>query len=204
MNRKLLSWGIVAGAALALAAGQVIAREGKKKKEPKKPENPLAEMAKFSQPGPEHKVLRALAGKWKAEVQFRMGPKGEPMKSEGTMARRLVLGGRFLRELYKSTSPEMPFTGMGMLGYDKGKKKYNAMWTDSMSTAIMVTYGTYDAAKKTFTFDMEMDDPVAKKKTKGRNLIRIIDKDHHVQEMYHQDDKGKEFKAMEIKYSRAK
>ena len=65
---------------------------------------------------------------------------------------------------------------------------------------------TYDAAKKTFTYQSEDFDPASGKKMKGRDILRIDGDDQQTFEMYRQpaEVEGKEFKVLEIVYTRKK
>jgi hypothetical protein len=49
----------------------------------------------------------------------------------------------------------MKFSGRGLDTYDPAKKKFVAVWVDSMSTSPMVMEGTYDKEKKTLTLSGE-------------------------------------------------
>jgi len=159
-----------------------------------------------SKPGPEHKILATLEGSFHATVKAYFDPTKPPDESTGTMERRMIMGGRFLQERYEGKALGQPFFGMGLTGYDKTKKKYNAVWVDTMSTSIMNSLGTYDAYKKTFTYLSEDFDPFMGKKMKGRDVLTIVsDKEQH-QEMFRSpaEGEGPEMKVLEIKYVRKK
>jgi len=66
----------------------------------------------------------------------------------------------------------------------------------------MISSGSVDAAGKVFTFEAEMDDVVTGKPMKIREVIRVESRDRHVMEMYTPDRSGKEYKMMEIVYTR--
>src|SRR5438045_2407752 len=51
-------------------------------------------------PGPQHEKLKALAGKWDADVSMQMDPATPPEKSKGTMTNTSVYEGRFLTQDY--------------------------------------------------------------------------------------------------------
>jgi hypothetical protein len=188
--------------ALAVLAGTAWSDEAEK---PKKADDPFAAMAKLAAPGPNHKVLGSLAGTWETKVKFWMNPDKDPMESEGVMVRKWILGGRFLQETYHQGDPKNPtFAGRGLLGYDNSKKKYTAMWVDSMSTGISTSLGTYDKEKNTFTFTSEGVDPYTGNKMKSRDVFQVVDADHTVSEMFKQSPNGKEIKVLEIKYTRKK
>lgn len=151
-------------------------------------------------PGPEHERFKKAIGSWKTESKMWWGP-GEPVVSTGASTVELIYGGRFMKELYRCNSEQMPFEGMAIGGYDKMKKKYVSTWIDNTSTAIMVMEGTYDPATKTTTMFGECSDPMTGKCTM-KNVIREIDNDKQVVEMYRVMPGGQDMKVMEITYTR--
>ena len=67
----------------------------------------------------------------------------------------------------------------------------------------MVSTGKYDAATKTYTFQGTFPNPVTGKDEKARQAVKVIDDNKHVFEMHGNDmGTGKEFKMMEITYTR--
>jgi len=154
-------------------------------------------------PGKEHKLLSTLAGTYHAKVKAYFDPSKPPDESSGTMKRKMIMGGRFLEELYEGKVMGMAFHGMGLSGYDNHKKKFTNVWIDSMSTASSVTHGTYDADKKTFTYLGEEFDPYTGQKMKTRDVLRIVSDSVQEQEMYRSPSEGgKEMKVLEIHYTR--
>ena len=109
-----------------------------------------------------------------AKVKAYFDPTKGPEESTGTMERKLIMGGRFLQEKYEGKAMGQPFFGMGIMGYDKLKKKYTAVWIDTMTTSIMHSLGTYDAEKKTFTYVSDDLDPYTGKKMKTRDVLKIV------------------------------
>ncbi|HKB42016.1 MAG TPA: DUF1579 family protein, partial [Gemmataceae bacterium] len=93
--------------------------------------------------------------------------------------------------------PIAGFKGIGLMGYDKVQKKYTTAWVDSMSTSIATSSGTADKDGKVFTYEGEMLDPVTGKSIKGQDVLRIVDKDKHVMEIY-KVVSGKKIKVMEM------
>ena len=87
-------------------------------------------------------------------------------------------------------------------GYDNVKKKFVTSWIDNMGTGIMNSEGTYDSATKTFTYTGDYE-PMPGMKCKIRQVLKIVDADHHTLEWY--EDRGAgETKTMEISYARRK
>jgi hypothetical protein len=97
---------------------------------------------------------------------------------------------------------DMNFRGHSLEGYDNVKKKFVATWADNMGTGILMSEGTYDPATKSFTYTSEME-PMPGVKTKVREVLKIVDSDHHMLEWF-EDRGGQEVKTMEINYTRKK
>jgi len=129
-------------------------------------------------------------------------PGTEPQISEGDVTKKMILGGRFLQEDYSGMTPDGPFTGMGLTGYDNMQGKYIGMWVDTMMTSMMTSTGTCDASGKTFTFTGDYDDPLDGLRKKMRTVVTIINDKKHVEESYVTPPGGKEFKMIEVVYTR--
>jgi Protein of unknown function (DUF1579) len=202
--------GILAGLAflVVLAALAIGADEKAKKTTPaagKMDEKAMMEMmAKYSTPGAEHKRLESLVGTWDTTTKMWMEPNAPPQESKGVAENKMALGGRFLEQNYEGTMMNQPFTGKGYTGYDLYKKQYVATWMDSMGTTIMNTTGTADASGKTMTFTGTMDDYMTGKKANLKEVVTVVDDDHHTFEMWWPGPDGKMFKTLEIQYTRKK
>jgi hypothetical protein len=142
----------------------------------------MAEYMKAAAPGPEHARLKEFAGDWDAVVKS-FNPDGSPgSTSKGVMHAKMVLGDRFLQSNYEgememAPGAKMQFTGVGLSGYDKGKKKYTGVWMDTMSTAMMITEGTADATG-TITGEGSVTDPLTGKAMKVKDISTRIDRDN--------------------------
>jgi len=156
-------------------------------------------LQKAATPGDMHKFLAKMEGTWSAEVKMWEGP-GEPQVSRGTSVNAMVMGGRYLRQDFKSTMMDMPFEGVGYTGYDNVMKRFQAIWMDNMSTAMMVGTGTLDATGKVMTSTMTYSDCQSGKEVVSRSVGRIVDDKTHVFEMFGPGPDGKEIKMMEITY----
>src|SRR5262245_51167298 len=166
-----------------------------------KKDDPFANLPK---PGPEHKILASMEGTWTAKVKSWFGP-GEPKESTGTMVRKMIMDGRYLQETFKGEFLGTKFEGMGIVAYDVNKKKYVTSWIDNMTTGISMMQGSYDADSKTLTSLGEEDNPAMGGKMKTRDVLKMISADEQRFEMFRTPQKtGKEFKVMEITYTRQK
>ena len=158
----------------------------------------------YATPGEAHKVLAARTGTWNLKVSQFMKPDEPPMVSEATSTITAVMDGRYFEDVTHGTSMGMPFDGHGFTGYDNLNKKYVSIWMDNMSTSILRMEGSYDAAKKMFTFTGNMPEPTSGKNLPTRSEEKwVSDSEWHVT-MYGQEDGKNWTKMMELAYTRAK
>jgi hypothetical protein len=157
---------------------------------------------KYATPGEGHAALKPIAGSWSASVKTWMQPGAPAQESTATAEAQWLMGGRYLQEDVKGTIGGMAFEGRGVVGYDNLKKKYVGTWIDNMGTGIMTSEGAYDAATKTFTNTSEISDPQSGKTIKEREVLRIVSDAKMVRQMWTKGRDGKEFKSMEITYTR--
>ena len=173
----------------------------------------MKQMMDLSKLNENHKMLADLAGTWGYTVKMWMNgdPTSKPQESKGTAVRKSIMDGRFfaLDVNGKMQMPgadgkmkDMNFKGMGIEGYDNVKKKFTGIWMDNMGTGFMTSEGDYDAASKTFTYTGEYEG-LPGMKQKIREVLKIVDKDHHTFEWY-ENRGGQEAKTMEINYTRKK
>jgi hypothetical protein len=145
-------------------------------------------------PGPEHEMLKKMVGIWDATMKF------GGMESKGVSVYKMELGGLWLTSTFEGDIGGMKFTGKGLDSYDAAKKKYVAVWVDSMSTVPMLMEGTHDKAKNTTTMTGEgpgMDG----KLTKYKAVSEMKDDNTMLFSMYMADDKEP---AFTITYKRRK
>lgn len=201
--------GILSGAVLVLATAaitsQVVSQEAKQPPAMSPEEQAMmAKWTEYATPNQHHKVLAEKVGKWDMTVKMWMDPAAPASESKANATYEMGLDGRYLMDHTSGMSDMGPFEGRGCTGYDNLKKKYVAVWIDNMGTGIMYGEGSYDAAKKTFTYTMDGPDLEAGKYVKSRATERWTDEDTWVMESFKTGKDGKEFKQMEITYARAK
>ena len=153
-------------------------------------------------PGEHHKHLQPTIGHFKHEVKWRMAEEAPWNTSEGTTDRKWIMGNRFIEETVKGDMDGKMFEGLGLLGYDNAQKFYVSMWLDSMGTGLMTSKGHCDASGKVFTLFGDMYDPMTRQNKTVKTILRIINNDKFVLEMFDTDDTGKEFMSMTISYTR--
>lgn len=156
----------------------------------------------YMTPGDMHKMLSKGTGSWKAQTTFWMAPSTEPTKSEATANGEMILGGRYLVTKFTGNMMGMPFEGMSIEGYDNAAKTFNSTWIDNMGTGMMNMTGTYDAAAKQTTYTGKMLDPMTGKWCDMREVFTFISDSSTKMEMYGPDESGKEFKTMEIMFTK--
>ncbi len=203
MSRRTFVGGVVVGLLFALAAPCVVAQQQAEK--PKMTAEQQAAMEawmKVATPGEGHKALEPLIGSWNVETTMWEKPGNPPEKGAGVAEDSWVLGGRFVKEEFQGEFGGMKFQGLGYTGYDNYKKKYVGTWMDTMGTMMMTMIGTVDASGKVFTATSTIDDIMTGKPMKVREVTRIVDANKHVMEMFGPDPSGKEFKMMELVYTR--
>jgi len=157
----------------------------------------------YSTPNENHKLLDAFVGDWDYTVKWWMAPGTEPEVSTGTTSIKWIMGGRFLKEKAVGTSMGQPFEGMGIMGYDNEKKKYESVWIDNMGTGMAKDTGIYDPATKTINEEGTFSCPMEGDKT-YRSVTKIPVNDSFTFEWYMNDKDEKEYRAMEITYTRKK
>lgn len=158
--------------------------------------------AKMSEVRAEHKQLEYFVGKWNEKISMWMEPGKPAQESVGTATQTSMFGGRFVEMKHEGTWQGQPHIGHGLTGFDNLRGEFVSQWIDNMSTGIWLSYGSYDAATKTYTFKGEMDDFMkAGAKVPVRDVVRIVDDKNYVFEWYETRD-GKEAKTMQIEYTR--
>jgi hypothetical protein len=156
---------------------------------------------KAARPGEQHAWLAAMAGKWQFEGSFWSVPGGEPTRSVGTAERTAILGGRVMREVVSSTFYGQPFEGLGHTGYDNVTGKYWSTWFDNMSTSLMSSVGT--CQQGSCEFEGTNTDPLTGQAAPAR-MTSTHEADREVHAMYGPGPDGKQFKMMELTYTRQK
>ena len=160
-------------------------------------------MMKFGTPGKQHEQMKAMVGTFDADVTMKMDPQAPEQKSKGKMVSEMIMDGRYLKGDYSGDFMGMPFKGLTITAYDIANEKYVNLWIDSMSTMMMLSEGKAGSDPKVITTACTYDCPIQKEKVSTRQVITVVDNDHHTLDMFCTQG-GKEFKMMTIKYTRAK
>jgi hypothetical protein len=159
-------------------------------------------LVRYAMPGPEHKRLDQMAGSWNTLTRYWPASGAEPVEAKGTSQRKWILDGRFLMEELEGGDLALPFRGVGLFGYDAFEQKHTSAWVDTMNTSILTNLGTYDKTNEVVNFTGQYKDPWTGTKKKERGVTRFLGKDKHALEIYVTEPDGKEFKMLEITYTR--
>jgi hypothetical protein len=145
---------IFRSAILALCTGALLAQE----LQPAgiSPEQAAA-MAR-AQPGPAHAALAKLAGEWTTLTKFSPAPGAPEMESTGAATLTMTLDGRFLREDWTGEMMGAPTTSSKTIGFNNGSQKYEAVWTYTMSTGMLIGIGQSSDEGKTIAFQGTFDE----------------------------------------------
>jgi hypothetical protein len=163
-----------------------------------------AAYAAHAKTGPNHALLKTRAGNWNHQSKMWHDPAmPQPEMSSGKTECTTILGDRFLKSKVTGEAMGMPFEGISIIGYDNGKKQFTGVWLDTMSTSIMHGEGKLAADGKTLEMTWEGFDPVKNEMCSMRSIDKFTDANTWASEFYGTKD-GKEFKMMEIAYTRAR
>ena len=161
-------------------------------------------MQRLGSPSEGHKALEPLTGTWTYTAQWWMSPEASPESMTGTATNSLIFGGRFMKqEIRGQAEGQPPFEGIGFTGYDNIRKEYQSVWFDNMATGMMMGAGQFDAATKTLTDQGDFSCPLTGEAHRWfRTAWTVVDQHHTTYENYMRTPEGREFKAMEIHYTR--
>lgn len=157
---------------------------------------------KLAAPGEHHEHLTMQVGTWNTHVKFWTAPGADAQESEGHAISESILGGRFIMQKYKGNMMGMPFEGVAINGYDNIKGKYVGLWMDSFGTMMLASEGTCDGSGKVTTMFGEYPDPSGDVTKKSKTVMTVVSDDEMLFEMYDVTTEGKEFKNMEMTYTR--
>ncbi len=178
-----------------------------KKPEAKKDDKGGHDAGSMASPmGPEHAVLKQMAGNWDFVTKWKMAPTDPWIETKGSSKVEVIFDGRYARqELNGAPMAEgaPAFQGRGVTGYDVNRKQYVNAWIDNHETGIFLSYGTADATGKVITYSGEAPDHAnPSKMTKVKSVYKIKDDKTHVFEMYNTGPDGKEYVSLEVTYTK--
>lgn len=158
----------------------------------------------YMTPGDMHAMLAKSNGTWNTEITMWEVPGAPPTTSTGTSVNKMIMGGRYQEGTNSGDMMGMPFEGRSLTAYDNAKKVFINSWIDNMGTGIMNMEGTWDDASKSISFKGKGMNPMTLKECDYRETFKMIDDNTQWMEMYGPGPDGKEFKMMELKFTRKK
>jgi hypothetical protein len=160
----------------------------------------------YATPGEVQKMMASWNGNWTGEMTMWETPEKPPTKATIKTTNKMIMGGRYQVASHSGAMMGMPFEGQSTLGYDNGQKVFISTWLDNMGTGISTLKGSWDAASKSVTLTGKMVDPTSGngREHDMREVFKVIDDNNQLLEMYCPGPDGKEFKNMEIKFTRKK
>jgi hypothetical protein len=106
--------------------------------------DPMVEMMKLAQPGPEHEELMKYAGDWECDVTLTMAPGVEPIEQTASVTSRPILGGRFLELETTGEFMGQPFESLTILGFDRRHGLWTMVGFDTLGTYWVTAQGERD------------------------------------------------------------
>ena len=184
-----------------LSAASAVQAKGQKTGKPLDQQAMMELYSKLAAPGEPHQQLASLAGSWSTKTREWMEPGKPPVESTGSAEMKMLLDGRFLQQDLTGQMMGQPFSGIEMIGYDNLQKRYVTTWMSNTSTMIFMMDGTASPDGKTITLKGQHPEPGGGY-MKHRAIWKIVDGNTQSFEMYGAHHGGKEWKIMEMSYTR--
>ena len=164
----------------------------------------VKKLMEYATPSDIHKEMAKWDGEWTEEIQMWMAP-GAPVQSmQASCVNKMVMGGRYQESKHTGNFMGMPFEGVSTIGYDNVRKVFVSSWVDNMGTGMIYLEGTWNEATKSAEFKGKATDPMTGKSVDTRQVVKIVDDNTQIMEQYTTPPGGKEYKSMEIKFTRKK
>jgi len=184
-----------------MLAASVAMAKGKKAEKSMDPQAMMEVYTKLAAPGEQHKQLASLAGSWTTKTKEWMEPNKPPTESTGSAEMKILLDGRFLQQELTGQMMGQPFSGIEITAYDNLLKRYVTSWMSTMGTGIFTMEGTASTDGKTITLKGQHAEPGGGY-MKHRAIWKIVDRNTQTFDMYGTHPGGKEWKMMEMTYTR--
>jgi hypothetical protein len=156
-----------------------------------------------SKPGAEQAFLAKRAGEYTRTVKFVGQPGADAPAGTGSSKISVILDGRFIQEENNDTVFGRPVLGLRLWGYNNVTKQYEAVWTYTMSTAILMLTGTSTDSGKTIEYTSTSGTPGGNDAPLHARVRQMSD-DQFVVTLWSAGPDGKEAAFQETTYTRKK
>jgi len=149
-------------------------------------------------PNENHAFLSRLSGTWNTKSTIMNLP-----EEQGTASHEMTLGGRFLEGSYGGPFMGVQYKGRMTLGYDNYKKKFVAMFINTLGTSMQTAEGMLDRPKTTLSLWGTMDEWMTDEHDKPvLYQYRVIDDDHFNLEIHDLGIAPRETLVITVKFER--
>ena len=166
----------------------------------------MDKLVKLPEPSAPHQMLSSLIGTWYYTIKYWTKEGADAQISTGLITNEMILDGRFLSSktslLLNIGGQYIPYEGWGILGFDTIKNIYTSVWVDTMRTGMMTGTGKYNEQLKAIEEKGFFTHPLIKKEQAYRSELQFTSDDIHKRTVFITDKSGKEFKVLEIEFSR--
>lgn len=147
----------------------------------------------------QHGALAAMAGHYSLRSTVWFSPEADPVATELTATRSVVLAGRVLElQVEGLAEANEPFEGRGFTGYDTSLGQHWYVWMDTTGTGVAVLYGRL-AADGTGQLVGSVTNRIAGQSTPLRIQIRR-DGNAEIHDYFSPNVEGEEGRWMQLVY----
>ena len=151
-------------------------------------------------PGRFHVMLERLSGTWETKGKLWLNePDAKPQTAKGESRWRMTLDGYCLRMEDSLHAASAALQNIALLAYNNKLHRYEMARADGKSTALIYFTGTADSALTLLTLDGPLN---ADSSRHERIVIRVVNGNHFINEMWDVLDNGTQIKRREITYKR--
>ena len=163
----------------------------------------MAKMLKLGEqlatPNENHLFLKKLTGDWVTTSSIM-----EMDEELGVAKNEMIFGDRFLESSYGGAFAGVKYTGRMTIGYDNYKKKFVAVFIDTLGTSMRTAEGMLDHSKTTLYLWGTMDEWMTDEHDKPvMYRYDIIDHDHFDLEIHDLGMAPRDTKVITVNYTRS-
>lgn len=155
-------------------------------------------------PNEHHKHMADMIGEWDVKGQMWMAPGAPATPMHGTSKSVSILGGRFFQSTFDGEFMGMPFSGIGIDGYDIAAGQHISYWIDNMGTMHMTSRGQCENGGMKMTMTADFNDPITGQAKTMKMVSTALDRNTVNVVMYDVGvlPDGGDFKQMVFTYTR--